>query len=80
MTFKDILAKAKAELLDLVTLLNTFGSTVLAYALQNQGAANEALAFIPPTIRPIAALVLPGAWWLLVQFAKARVIRKAQAS
>jgi hypothetical protein len=61
----------------LLTKLNALGSVLLAYALLNPSAATELLNLLPANMRTGAALVIPLGWFLLVQYAKARAIKKA---
>jgi hypothetical protein len=64
----------------LLTKLNALGSILLAYALLNPTAAVELLALLPPQFRTGAALAIPTLWFLLVQFAKAKAIKKAEVA
>jgi len=68
--------KARAAWSFLVTKLNALGSILLAYALLNPDAANELLDVLPEKLRTPAALMIPAAWFLIVQYAKVRDLRK----
>jgi hypothetical protein len=61
----------------LLTKLNAIGSILLAYALLNPTAANDLLNLLPEKLKVPAALGAPAAWFVLVQYAKARAIKKA---
>jgi hypothetical protein len=62
----------------LLNNLNAIGSLLLAYALANPLAASEMLALLPPRLKAGAILAIPLVWFGLVQFAKARTIKKAK--
>lgn len=66
----------KRVLTDFLNWLNSIGSIVLAYALLNPNAAADFLNVLPPKLKTPAALGLPACWFLLVQVAKARSIKK----
>ena len=62
----------------LLTKLNAIGSLLLAYALLYPGALAELKALAPPWLQPfIPALAL--GWFMLVQIAKAKAMKKAEA-
>lgn len=63
----------------LLTKLNALGSIVLAYALLNPSAASDLLNLLPDKAKIPAALAAPAAWFLLVQYAKAKAIKKGAA-
>lgn len=65
---------------DLLNWLNGVGSVVLAYALLNPSAASDFLSVLPDRLKTPAALMLPTAWFLLVQYGKMRAIRKGEAN
>lgn len=74
--------KVKVAYQDLLTALNTAFSLVLMFALENQNVVDEVLPFLPEALKPYAP-VLGIVSFILVQFAKARDIRRrmeAQAS
>jgi hypothetical protein len=72
----NLIQRAREGWSFLLTKLNALGSILLAYALLNPTAASELLNLLPAQWRTGAALVIPLAWFLLVQYAKARAIRK----
>lgn len=62
----------------LLTKLNAIGSLLLAYALLYPGALAELKELAPPWLQPfVPALAL--AWFALVQAAKAKAMKKAEA-
>lgn len=65
---------------DLLNWLNGLGSVLLAYALVNPSAASDLLNLLPEKLKTPAALMAPALWFMLVQFAKARALKKAVAS
>ena len=77
-TIKAAVARIGQELNDLLTALNTIGSALLEYAMQNPDVANNFLPFLPHQWRATVGPMLPPIWWLIVQVAKARAIQKAQ--
>jgi hypothetical protein len=62
----------------LLNNLNAIGSLILAYALANPTVASELLNLLPPELKKGAVLGIPLLWFGLVQFAKARAIKKAK--
>lgn len=70
----------KRALTDLLNWLNGIGTMLLAYALLNPDAANEFLAVLPSKFRTPTALMIPAAWWLVVQYGKARAIKKSSGN
>jgi hypothetical protein len=66
----------KRVLTDILNWLNGVGSIILAYALLNPNAAAEFLNVLPKKLQTPTALMLPAAWFIIVQFAKARSIKK----
>ena len=74
----SILAKIGNAIRDLLNHLNVVGSVFLAYALANPTAATELLNLLPADLKKPAVLLLPAAWFVLVQYAKGRAIKKAQ--
>lgn len=69
-----MIAKLRAHLASLPTFLNYLGSILLAYALANPGAFAELKALLPPPLQPYAPMAAL-AWFLFVQYAKARALR-----
>lgn len=67
----------RKHLTDLLNWLNGLGSVLLAYAMLNPTAGSDLINLLPANLKTPAALMLPGAWFLFVQFAKARAIKKA---
>jgi hypothetical protein len=61
----------------LLTKLNALGSVLLAYALLNPTAASDLLNLLPANLKVPAALALPALWFMFVQYAKAKAIKKA---
>lgn len=61
---------------DALNWLNGVGSIVLAYALLNPSAASELINLLPAKLHTPAALMVPAAWFLLVQYAKAKALTK----
>jgi hypothetical protein len=72
-----MIERIKSALRSLFNWLNVWGAVLLAYALQNQTVVSELLPFLPPPLKPWAPTIAL-AWWALVQFAKARALKKAQ--
>jgi hypothetical protein len=72
----SIIQKVRNAWSYLLTKLNALGSILLAYALLNPDAANELLGVLPEKLRTPAALMIPAAWFLIVQYAKVRDLRK----
>ena len=77
-TIEAAAARIGQELSDLLTALNTIGSALLEYALQNPDVANNFLPFVPHQWRTTVGPMLPPVWWLIVQIAKSRALQKAQ--
>lgn len=73
-----MLAKLRAHLASLLTVLNYGGSILLAYALANPNAAADLIALLPPALRPYAPLLAIG-WFGVVQLAKAQALAKAKS-
>jgi hypothetical protein len=73
----SILSKIGGAVRDLLNHLNMLGSILLAYALANPTAATELLNLLPADLKKPAVLLLPAAWFILVQYAKGRAIKKA---
>jgi hypothetical protein len=72
-----MIAKLRTAWSFLLTKLNALGSILLAYALLNPTAATEGLALLPPSLRTPVAMALPALWFVLVQYAKAKAIKRA---
>lgn len=72
-----MLAKLRAHFAHLLTFLNYIGAIVLAYALQNPGAAAELKGLLPVSLQPYAPALALG-WFFLIQYAKAQAIAKAR--
>lgn len=70
------LGKLGRALKDLFNNLNALGAVVLAYALMNPQAASELIALLPEPYRPYAPMLALG-WFVVVQYAKGRAIKKA---
>jgi hypothetical protein len=64
---------------DALNWLNGVGSIVLAYALLNPNAASELINLLPAKFHTPVALMLPAAWFMLVQYAKAKAITKEKS-
>lgn len=62
----------------LLNKLNAIGSVALAYALLNPNAATELLSALPPKLKTPAAITIPALWFLLVQWAKIKALKKAE--
>lgn len=62
----------------LLTKLNAVGSLVFAYALLNPSAASDLLNLLPPKLKTPVALAVPALWFMLVQYAKMKALKKAQ--
>ena len=73
-----MIARIRKFLSSLLNNLNAIGSLLLAFALANPSAAAELIALFPPEMRKGAVLGIPLLWFGLVQFAKARAIKKAK--
>lgn len=73
-----VFGKVKRALKSFHGWLNTLGSILLLYALNNPTAASELLGLLPPEFRTPFALATPALWFLLVSYAKARALKKAQ--
>jgi hypothetical protein len=76
---KALLAKVRKAWAFLLTKLNAVGSILLAYALLNPTAASELIALLPEKLKTPVALGVPALWFMLVQYAKAKAIKKAEA-
>ena len=63
----------------LLTKLNAIGSILLAYALLNPTAASDLINLLPPKLKTPVALGAPCLWFMLVQWAKVKAMRKAEA-
>lgn len=73
-----MIARLRKFLSSLLNNLNMLGSLLLAYALANPLAASELLSLLPKELKTGAVLGIPLVWFGLVQFAKARAIKKAK--
>lgn len=65
---------------DVLNWLNGIGSVLLAYALMNPTAASDLVNILPANLRTPAALAAPAAWFVFVQYAKARSLKKVVAT
>lgn len=74
----ELLVQARAAALHFLNQLNLIGSAVLAYVLAYPDAFAELRDILPEPIRPFAP-ALAIAWFLLVQFAKARAVAAKKA-
>jgi hypothetical protein len=72
----SLIQKAQVAWGFLLTKLNALGSILLAYALLNPTAASDLLNLLPASLKVPAALAMPAAWFVLVQYAKAKAIKK----
>ena len=61
---------------ELVTQLNAIGALLALYALANHDVHEKLLGFVPEEHRKLAAIILPIAWFWLVQ--KGKEIDKAR--
>jgi hypothetical protein len=75
----ELLGKIKAALTSALNYLNLLGSVVFAYALANPSAATELVMLLPESLRPYAPVAAVG-WFIVVQIAKMRAIKKAVAA
>lgn len=69
-------AKVREAWSFLLTKLNALGSILLGYALLNPSAATDLLALLPAEYRTGAAIAIPALWFMLVQAAKVRDLKK----
>ena len=73
-----MIERIKSHLQSLLNWLNMLGTVALAYALANPNAVAELIKLLPPPVQPYAPMLALG-WFLFVQYAKARAIKKAAA-
>lgn len=62
---------------ELATQLNVIGLGLLAYAFENRTAPTIFLDFLPESLRGVAKVIVPVAWFVLVQYSIGRAKKKA---